>query len=182
MIPYSFFASFEELDAKAVRLYLGIKLLEHIEETVTQERLVSLLGISDRALRPTLQSLVKSHHVYLKKGNARLKIPNTYHTHRIYSSEERQAVFSYNDIRAYVTELYDTGNRGNGELKLYLFMRWKFAAGELFMSQENLGKSTGLAQNSISDIVYKLQDKQFLKIEKIRRNRFIESCVYTLWR
>lgn len=182
VIPHKFFQDFAELDGKAVRLYLAIKMQEHIEADTTQESLAELLGISDRALRPTMQALIKAGHAYQKKGNSRLGVPNTYHTHRGYSPDEGYITFSYNDIRAYVTELYENGSRGNGELKLYLFMRWKFFAGEIYMSQTNLGRHTGVTRNAISIMAYKLQEKHFLKIRKVRRHRYFESCEYTLLR
>ena len=181
-IPTGFFAKFKDLDSKSVRLYLGIKMLEHIEEPVTQESLSKLLGITDRALRPTLQDLKKANLIYIKKGNARAKIPNTYRTQRKLSADEGYLTISYNDAKAYVMELFDTGSRGNSELKLYLFMRWKFFSGEIFMSQNNLGNSIGVARNSISDLVYKLQDKHFLRVRKVRRRECFDSCEYTLLR
>jgi len=181
-IPHKFFQQLDEMDGKTVRLYLAIKMLEHIEEPATQESLCKLLQISDRALRPTLQDLCKSGFGYMSKGNARKKIPNEYHTHRGHTAREGFVTFSYNDIRAYIKELYEDGARGNGELKLYLFMRYKFARQDIFMSQDNLGKNTGVARNTVSEIVYRLQEKHFLKISKERKDSFFESCVYTLLR
>lgn len=181
-IPHKFFKDLDKLDGKVVRLYLAIKMLEHIEKPVTQEALAKLLKISDRALRPTLQDLCKSGHAFLSKGNPRAKIPNTYHTHRGYSVREGFVSFSYNDIAAYIKELYEDGSRGNGELKVYLFMRYKFARQEVFMSQENLGQHTGIARNTVSEIVYRLQEKYFLKITKVQKDCLRESCIYTLLR
>lgn len=183
-IPNSFFKDFEELSVAEVRLYLGIKLLEHTDEDTSQEALSDLLGVSTRNLRPALQHLIKDGHCYLKRGAPKLKIPNTYHTNRIVSAEEGYMSFSYNDIRAYVMELCEQSGRtrSNGDLKLYLFFRWKFFSGEIYMSQSNLGKHVGLAQNSISDVVYRLQERHFLKVIKKRRSKFIEYCEYVLLR
>lgn len=142
------------------------------------------MGVSTRNLRPALQHLIKDGHCYLKRGAPKLKIPNTYHTNRIVSAEEGYMSFSYNDIRAYVMELCEQSGRtrSNGDLKLYLFFRWKFFSGEIYMSQSNLGKHVGLAQNSISDVVYRLQERHFLKVIKKRRSKFIEYCEYVLLR
>lgn len=181
-IPHKFFKDLDKLDGKAVRLYLAIKALEHIEKEVTQEALAKLLKISDRALRPTIQDLCKSGHAYLSKGVPRMKIPNTYHTHRGYSAREGYVTFSYNDVMAYVKELYEDGARGNGELKVFLLMRYKFARQKVFMSQENIGQQTGIARNTVSEIVYRLQEKYFLKITKVQRDCLRESCIYTLLR
>lgn len=183
-IPNSFFADLEGLSVAEVRLYLGIKLLEHTDESTSQEALSELLGVSTRNLRPALQHLVKDGHCFIKKGAPKLKIPNTYHTNRIVSAHDGYMSFSYNDIRAYVMELCEQSGRtrSNGDLKLYLFFRWKFFSGEIYMSQSNLGKHVGLAQNSISDIVYRLQSRHFLKVIKKRCSRYVESCEYVLLR
>ena len=181
-VPHKFFQQLDTLDGKVVRLYLAIKLLEHLEEPATQESLCKLLKISDRALRTTLKDLCKSGHGYMTKGNSRQKIPNTYHTHRGHSPREGYVTFSYNDVRAYIKELYEDGARGNGELKLYLFMRYKFARQDIFMSQSNLGQHTGIGRSTVSEIAYRLQDKHFLKISKEHKDSFFASCIYTLLR
>lgn len=181
-ISNQLFRDFDKLDGKVVRLYLAIKLLEHIEKPATTAELCEMLSISHQALRPTLQDLVKSGHGYIKKGNRRLGVPDVYHTHRGYSLQDGYITFSYNDIKAYITELYDKGSRAHGELKLFLFMRWKFYSGDIFMSQTNLGKNICVAQNTISDIVNRLQNKHFIKIRKVQRYNCFESCEYTLLR
>lgn len=183
-IPQKFFRAFAELDGHEVRTYLAIKLLEHIEEETTQEKIAEVLGISTRALRPSIQSLVKSGLGFMKKGNARMQVPNTYHSTRLNSAHDGFVIFSYNDIRAYLTELCEQGGRtrSNGELKLYLYMRWMFQEREIYMSQENLGKNIGVEQNTISVMVHRLRDKHFLKIEKKRYHSCLESCEYTLLR
>ena len=183
-VPQKFFRAFPELDGHEVRAYLAIKLLEHIEEDATQEKIAEILGISTRALRPSLQGLVKNGLGFMKKGNARMQLPNTYHTTRLNSTHDGFVIFSYNDIRAYLTDLCEQGGRvrSNGELKLYLYMRWKFQEREIYMSQENLGKSIGVEQNTISVMVHRLRDKHFLKIEKKRYHSCLESCEYTLLR
>lgn len=89
---------------------------------------------------------------------------------------------TYNDIEAYITELYDKGSCGHGELKLYLFMRWKFYSGDIFMTQTRFGENINVAQNTISDIVHRLQSKHFIKIKKVQRYNCFESCEYTLLR
>lgn len=181
-ISNAFFRDFETLDGKVVRLYLAIKMLEHIEEPTTVQKISELLEISDRALRPTLQDLVKSGHGFIKRGNRRMGVPDTYHTHRGYSIQDGYTTFSYNDVKAYISELYDKGSRAHGELKLYLFMRWKFYTGDIFMSQTKMGQNINVAQNTISDIVHRLEAKHFIKITKVQRYNCFESCEYNLLR
>lgn len=180
-IPHKFFKKFDKLSGQAIRLYLAIKMLEHTEEKATMDKLTQLLGISDRALRTTMQELQASGMVYVTEGVRKLGIPNTYHTDRFNSAKAGYMALSYNDIKAYVTELYEPGSRGNGELKVYLHLRWKFYSGNIFVSQTTLGESLGLAQNTISVIVNRLQDRHFLKIEKVHYGP-MESCRYKLLR
>jgi len=181
-IPNKLLRDLDKLDGKTVRLYLALKMLEHLEEDATQEKLAETLSISTRALRPTLQDLLKSGHGYMTKGNAKKGIPSTYHTSRIVSAQDGYMAFTYNDIRAYVNDLYGEGFRGNGELKLYLFMRYKFYTGDIYMSQTNLGEHIGVAQNTVCTLVAKLESRHFLRINRKFRANGVISCEYVLLR
>lgn len=180
-VPNKLFRSFAKLDGTEVRLYLGIKMLEHQGSSATQASLSELLNISTRALRPTIQSLEKSGFVYRVDGNRRQGIPFSYRTSHIISKRDGFMTFSYNDIKAYVTELYDEGSRANGALKLFLFFQYKFFEGEIYMSQRTLGENLGFDQSAISKMVDKLEELHFIKVEKVRKS-FMESNVYTLLR
>ncbi|MBR5285192.1 MAG: HTH domain-containing protein, partial [Clostridia bacterium] len=180
-IPHKFFKAFDKLSGQAIRLYLAIKMLEHTDEKATLEKLAELLSISVRALRTTMQELQGSGMIYVTEGIRKLGIPNTYHTDRFNSAVAGYMALSYNDIKSYVTELYEPGSRGNGELKVYLHLRWKFYSGNIFVSQATLGETLGLAQNTVSVIVNRLQDRHFLKIEKVHYGP-MESCRYKLLR
>lgn len=183
-IPHKFFRDFANLDGKDVRTYLVIKMLEHIDEVTTQDKIAQTLGISTRALRPTIQNLVKSGHCFMKKGNAKLKVPNTYYTTRLNSVHDGFMILGYNDIRAFITDLCEQSGRtrSNAELKLYLYMLWKFRDNDIYMSQVNLGKNIGVEQNTISVMVYRLQEKHYLKVEKSHFRSCLESCKYMLLR
>ena len=152
-IPIDFFADIKNLNGKLIRMYVAIKLLEHAEKEVTQENPASLLGISTRSVRTTLQELTKTNHCYVKKGSSKNKIPNTYHTDIFYDRSLGYSVFNYNDLKCYISELFDDRKRGNNELKLYLYMQYRFRFGEIFMSQATFGEKLGLKQNSICEIV-----------------------------
>lgn len=183
-ISNHFFASIQSLSGKLVRMYLAIKLLEHVDKDATQEELSDLLKISTRSVRTTLQELVKTPHCYMVKGNAKNKIPNTYHTDIFYDHKLGHSLFSYNDLKCYVSELFDDRKRGNNELKLYLYMQYRFRSGEIFMSQTTFGEKLGLKQNSISEIVSRLVDKGFLRVEH-RRHELLPhftKCYYVLLR
>ncbi len=181
-IPNRVLRDLDKLDGKTVRLYLALKMLEHYEEPATQEKLAEALGISTRALRPTLQDLLSSGHGYMVKGNRRLGESSTYHTSRIISAHDGYMPLSYNDIHAYVNELYGQGTRGNGELKLYLFMLYKFHSKDIYMSQSTMGKHIGVPQTTISGIVSKLESRKFLRIRKKFRKNGIISYEYDLMR
>lgn len=180
-IPNKFFRAFQDLEVQEVRVYLGLKMLEHQGTIATQANLAELLNISTRALRPAIQSLEKSGFAYRMDGNRRLGIPYSYRTSKLISQTDGYMVFSYNDIKAYISELFDEGNRLSGALKLYLFFRYKFWSGQIYMSQENLGESIGVDQSSISRMVDRLEELHFINVQKVRRS-FMESCVYTLLR
>ena len=182
-IPNKFFRSFATLDGKTVRLYLAIKMLEHLREEPTQDRLAEVLGLTTRALRPTLQDLIKSGHGYMVKGNARNKVPATYHTSHMVSNHDGFVRLSYNDVKAYVSELFIPGKRGNNELKLYLFMLYKFYSNEIFMSQKKLGENIGVLQTTISGLVNRLEESKYLQIRKVYRSgNMLQSCEYKLLR
>lgn len=179
-IPNNFFQDLKNLESKDVRLYLAIKMLEYIEEHTTQEALSKILGISDRALRPSLQNLIKRGHCFQKKGNFRQSVPSTYHTSHLITSAVGYIPFTYNDIFVYVNELCEKTDRtrANGELVLYLFFRWKFYSDENYISQSNLGKNIGFTQQAISQVVNRLQKKHYIKVD-ISNNGIYE---YTLLR
>lgn len=180
-IPNKLFRAFEDLTGQEVRLYLGLKILEHQGTIATQANLAELLNISTRALRPAIQALEKSGFAYRVDGNRRQGIPFSYRTSKLISRTDGYMVFSYNDIKAYITEFCDGSNRSHGALKLYLFFRYKFWSGEIYMSQTNLGESIGVEQAAISQMVDRLEELHFINVKKVRRS-FMESCVYTLLR
>lgn len=175
-LPGSFVRSFSEIDGTVVRLYLGIKLLEHIEEAPTIERLSVVLNLSEAMVKKYISAAKSCSHIYIKKGHKKAGIPNEYHSSKIVSFSDGYFSLSYNDIQAYLSQL------NVGEVKLYLFMRYKFYSGEVFMSQENLGKSIGLQQNTVSVLTKSLQKKYFLKITKKYISNAVFSCIYTLLR
>lgn len=177
LIPADLLKKINELDGKSVRLYLAIKMLEHVEKDTTIENLADLLGLSTRAIYPTLQDLIKNKLIYVIKGNRTKKIPHQYVVSKIVSSlSEGHLKISYNDTKSYIREL------NNGEIKLYLFMLYKFYSGDCYMSQTNLGDNIGLKQNTISGLVSTLSDKDFLSIDKVPITESIYYCRYTLLR
>lgn len=180
-IPNQFFQAFPDLTDKEVKVYLAICMLEHKEKDTTQASIAEFLNLSDRAVRNALKPLIKSGHVYVEKGNRTLGEQNSYHTSKIVRKSEGYQIYSYNDLYAYIGELC-AGPRATGELKLFLFMRYKFYSQEIYMTQEKLGTHTGISRRSVSDVVQKLDEKGFLKVKKTRKGGIREFCEYTLLR
>ena len=163
-----------ECEGKFLRVYLAIKMLEHIEKPTTIDNIAQTLKLTVRAVRTTLLEFSKTNHIYIVKGNRTKGIPNQYFTAKILNFSNGYLKMSFNDARAYIEEL------GNSELKLYLFMSYKFFSGECYMSQSNIGKNIGLKQNTISEIVQSLKNKYYIKIERIDITEFIYYNNYTL--
>lgn len=180
-IPQSFLEMFHTVEGNAVRVYLGLKMLEHFEKETTIDDLAQILDMTSRAIRPILKNLIAQKHIYVKKGNRRLKEPNRYFTTKIVDISKGYLKLSYNDVKAYVDEL------ALGELKLYLFMSYKFFNGDCFMSQKNIGKNIGLEQNTVSELVKSLESKDYLRITKVplgesKTGTFLYSNIYTMLR
>lgn len=176
-VPLQFLQEMKDLSGPQVRLYLAIKMLEHIEKPTTKANLMELLKVTKSPFDTALSGIKKSGHVFVKNGNKRLGIPSTYHSSKIISRTAGYCSFSFNDIKAYLEEL------SIGEIKLILFMKYKFNNGDIFMSQENMGKSIGLKQNTVSVVADGLRDKYFLKItKKMVSSKGLYSCIYTILR
>lgn len=183
-ISNHFFQDFTFLNGRHIRMYLAIRLLEHMDEKPTQEAIGKLLKLSVRSVRTTIKELLKTRHCYCVKGNPKARIPGSYHSNKLYPDGTGYSVFSYNDLKCYVKELFEDKKRGNNELKLYLYMQYRFRNREIFMSQHNLGEALGLEQNSISEIASRLAEKGFMQIEKRQHESQLhfEKCYYTLLR
>ena len=178
-ITNSFLKEMNAIDGKLVRIYLGLKMLEHLEKETTVEEIAKILKITERAVRSCLPELTKKQYIYVLKGNRRQKIPNQYRTSKITSFTDGYLKLSFNDAKALIDEL------GIGELKLYLFLSYKFYYGDCFMAQKNIGEYIGLKQNTISGLTKQLEDKYFLRITKtpiLKYGQLIYSCTYTLLR
>lgn len=175
-IPSSFIRDIAHIDGTVVRLYLAIRLLEHIEQPTTIASLSNVLNLSVPMIKKSISAAKACSHIYVKKGYKKAGIPNEYRSSKIVSLSEGYFSLSYNDVQAYLSML------NVGEIKLYLFMRYKFYSGEVFMAQANLGKNIGLQQNTVSVLTKSLQKKYFIKISKKYISNDVFSCIYTLLR
>lgn len=180
-IPNTFLTKMNQIDGNAVRAYLAVKLVEHLEKETNIDEIAAVLNLTTRAVRPTLKKLLESKDIYLVKGNRRLKESNRYLTTKITDLSKGYLKLSFNDVKSLIDEL------AVGELKLYLFMSYRFFNGDCFMSQNNIGKHIGLEQNTISELTKQLENKYYLKITKIplaqsKSGVLIYSCRYSLLR
>lgn len=183
-IPNRFFANFAEMDGHLIRVYLGIKMLEHVGKDATQEAIAEQLGVTKRTVITCLPQLIQMGHCYKTAGVRKAGIPNTYHTSRISSLQDGYMSLSYNDVYVFVKELNGAGTttKAGADLKLYLFFRWKFYTGEVYMSQAKLGQNLGLTRSAIGKATRRLEEQHFIKIDKVGDNPLYQHCEYTLLR
>lgn len=182
-IPNKFFNDFASLDGNLIRTYLAIKMLEHNEEEATQTSIAEVLGVTKRTVITCLQQLSQSGHCYKTEGSRRAGIPNIYHTSHIASAKDGYMSLGFNDVYAFIRELNGAGSttKTGADLKLYLFFRWKFYSGEVFMSQKKLGENIGLTRTAIVKAVRRLEEQHFIKITKVGPST-MQHCEYTLLR
>lgn len=167
----------DSFSAPEYRVYLAVKMIEHLEQVPTIKNIAQVLDISERALQPSLVSVSKGKHIYRNKGNRTLKESYSYHSTKIVSISNGYTKVSYNDLLSYIKEL-----NGN-EARVFMYMKYKcFETGKCFYSQESLGEALDLKQNTISTIMKNLESKFFIKIEKTIISKNVHYCNYILLR
>lgn len=163
------------ISGKELKAYLAIKLLEYQNEECIQEKIADILDISVRALNPTLMELCKSKHAYKTKTNRREKELYKYNTSKIVNVSKGYSKFTYEEIITYLNEL------NNNELKVFLFLKVKtFRTNTSHASQESLGEYLNLKQNTISNIMKGLKEKEYISIDKKQVSKNITYCNYTI--
>jgi DNA-binding MarR family transcriptional regulator len=164
-----------KLSGKELRAYLAIKLLEYENIDSVQEKIAELLDISVRALNPTLMTLCKTKHAYKTKTNRREKELYKYNTAKIVNVSKGYSKFTYEEISSYLNDL------SNNELKVFIFLKVKaFRTNTSHASQETLGELLNLKQNTISNIMKGLKEKDYINIEKTHVSKNISYCNYTI--
>lgn len=163
------------ISGKELKAYLAIKLLEYENIECTQENIASKLGISVRALNPTLMDLCKTKHAYKTKNNRREKEQYYYNTSKIVNVSKGYSRFTFDDIFQFLSEL------NNNELKVFLFLKVKaYKDNSSHASQDTLGELLSLKQNTISNIMKGLSSKGYISIEKKKIQKNISYCNYTI--
>lgn len=187
LIPNAIFKNLASIDANVLRVYLAIKVLEHgnseydtediIKPTVTSIEDVS--GVSVRSLKRILPMARKMGLIYIKQGYKRNGEQSTYHTNEINSYDYGFKALSVNDLDIYLS----TSARlkfSDNELKLYLFMLYKFYTNERAMSLKKMGDFIGLTESAVSKLCKSLRKKRYLKIERVYKDKVVFYNKYTL--
>ena len=183
-IPNKFFKSFSEMDGHLIRVYLAIKMLEHDGIDATQDAIADKLGVTKRTVISCLPTLIQMGHCYKVAGTRKSGIPNTYHSSHIAAGKDGYMSLSYAEVHMFIQDLNGAGSttKTGADLKLYLFFRWKFYSGDVFMSQNKLAEHLGLTRSAIGKATKRLEEQHYIKISKVGDNPLYQHCEYTLLR
>lgn len=186
-ISNSIFQQLDYIDGNVLRVYLAVKILEHgnIEDSedvkipITINAIADVTGMSIPTLKRILPITKKLQLLYVKQGVKRKGEPNTYHCNRINNYDAGFKALSVNDLEVYLS----TSKRlrlSNNELKLYLFMLYKFYTKDRAMSLKKIGNFIGCAESTVSELVSSLRKKRYLNVEKIYKDKVVFFNKYTL--
>lgn len=185
-ISNSIFQSLDFIDGNILRVYLAVKILEHgnnaddeYHEPITINAIADVTGMSLPTLKRILPLTRKLQLLYVKRGSKRDGEPNTYHCNQINNFDAGFKALSVNDLEVYLS----TSKRlrlTNSELKLYLFMLYKFYTKDRAMSLKKIGKHIGCAESTVSEMVTSLRKKKYLNVEKIYKDNVVYFNKYTL--
>lgn len=187
IISNTVFQNLDIIDGNVLRAYLGVKILEHgnsvgdedEEVNITIDAIADVTGMSIPTLKRVLPTAKKLKLVYVRQGAKRKGEANTYHSIHINNHDAGFKALSVNDLDVYLS----TSKRlklNNNELKLYLFMLYKFYTKDRALSLDKLGESIGVKFNTVSGLVSSLRQKRYLKVEKVYKDKVIYFNKYTL--
>jgi DNA-binding MarR family transcriptional regulator len=184
-ISNTVFQSLDIIDGNVLRAYLAVKILNHgnrgdeNDVPVTINSIADLTGMSIPTLKRVLPVAKKMKLLYIEQGAKRKGEPNTYHCNHINDSDVGFKALSVNDLDVYLS----TSKRlklSNNELKVYLFMLYKFYTKDRAMSLKKIAKFVGLTESAVSKIVKSLNTKRYLKIERVYKDNVVFFNKYTL--
>lgn len=185
-ISNTVFQNMDIIDGNVLRAYLGVKILEHgnmaddeDKVPITVNALEEVTGMSLRTLKRVLPIAKTLKLLYVSQGAKRKGEPNTYHCNRINDLDAGFKALSVNDLEVYLSQSSRL-KLNNNELKLYLFMLYKFYTRDWAMSLKKLGQSIGCAESSVSALVSGLQKKKYLRVEKVYKDKVVFFNKYTL--
>lgn len=181
------FQNLAHIDGNVLRAYLAVKLLEHgnVEDDVVSPTKITITAISEvtgmsvRTLKRVLPASKKAKLLYVQTGVKSKGEPNQYHSVQIQDSDAGFKALSVNDLEVYLS----TSPRlklTNPELKLYLFMLYKFYTKDRAMSLKKMGEFIGRSEPTVSELVLSLRKKKYIKVEKVYKDSVIFYYKYTL--
>ncbi len=187
LISNTIFQSLDVIDGNVLRAYLAVKILEHgngenddeYKVDITINALADVTGMSIPTLKRVLPVAKKINLLYVKQGVKKKGEPNTYHSFQINKYDAGFKALSVNDLDVYLS----TSKRlklTDNELKLYLFMLYKFYTKDRAMSLKKMGAFIGLTESAVSKLVTSLSKKRYLKVERIYKDNVVFFNKYTL--
>lgn len=187
LISNKVFQNLSYIDGNLLRAYLSVKILEHgnyeddeIERIpITIDAIADVSGMSIPTLKRVLPQAKKAKLLYVETGAKRKGEPNTYHCNQIKDHEAGFKALSVNDLEVYLSSSPRL-KLSNPELKLYLFMLYKFYTKDRAMSLKKLGEFIGRSEATVSETILSLRKKRYLKVEKVYKDNVIFYNKYTL--
>lgn len=177
LIPNALIDTISLLDKGAIKIYLAIKMVEHLEMESSIENIVNLSGLTKRTVCYGLEILIKKQHVYVTKANRKNGQVYIYNTQKIIDINKGYTVLTYDNIKCMIAELK------NNSIKLYLYMlRRCFNNKYCTLNQVDLANAIGVKRNTITAITKDLEENLYIKIEKKQIKKNIESNAYILKR
>lgn len=178
-IANSFIDVMGELEQSAIKVYLAIKMTEHMNKDTDIENIVSLSTLSQRTVFRGLEILKNKHHIYVEKKHKYKKDGEVYiyKTQKIMDINRGYTILTYDNLKCMIIELK------NNSIKLYLYMLRKcFNNKFCTVNQDDLAVAIGVARSTITGITKNLEKKNYIKIEKLPVGPNIYSNGYKLKR
>ncbi len=185
-IPNTVFQNLAVISGNALRAYLAVKILEHGNADddenytpITIDAVADVTGMSLPTLKRVLPATKGLGLLFVKQGVKKNGEQNTYHSNKFNDTDAGFKALSVNDLEVYLS----TSKRlklTDSELKLYLFMLYKFYTKERSLSLDKIGNYIGLTKSVVSRLVATLRKKKYLKVEKVYKDNIVFYNKYTL--
>lgn len=187
LISNKVFQNLPYIDGNVLRAFLAVKILEHgntgdeeiPDVKITIDAIAEVSGMSIPTLKRVLPITKKAKLLYVIQGAKRKGEPNTYHSVQIQDNDAGFKALSINDLEVYLSSSPRL-KLSNPELKLYLFMLYKFYTKDRAMSLKKLGEFIGRSEATVSEVISSLRKKKYIKVEKVYKDNVIFFNKYTL--
>ncbi|HDR3647212.1 HTH domain-containing protein [Bacillus cereus group sp. LD113LC] len=170
---------FNVIHHTAIRLYLGMKLLEIEEEknSFTQEEIAKAARVSERTVQRYIKELTRFSIVVNVKGNNKKGIKKGYKINRFGQFINGFTKLNKSLVKTMLLELE------HSELIVYIYMMFKVNAMNetfVFTSQTQIALDVGLKQTRISEVTDILQEKKYIKKKTVMGKQNRKKTTYTL--